>query len=80
MTPPNARRSGVIPFMTQLPSPSLTELVAEAKTVQSQLERLWTDEGVDQLQIFLDPGTASILAEIKEISLTFVRRIASFPT
>ncbi len=66
--------------MTQLPSPSLTELVAEAKTVQSQLERLWTDEGVDQLQIFLDPGTASILAEIKEISLTFVRRIASFPT
>lgn len=66
--------------MTQLPPPSLTELVAEAKTVQSQLERLWTDEGVDQLQIFLDPGTASILAEIKEISLTFVRRIASFPT
>lgn len=65
--------------MTQSSLPHLTELVAEAKTVQSQLERLWTDEGVDQLQIFLDPGTASILAEIKEVSLAFVRRIASLP-
>lgn len=58
-------------------TPSLPDLSAEARAVLAQLEKLWADEGVDQLQIFLDPGTAAVLAEIKQLSLDFIQRLAS---
>lgn len=61
--------------MSQTMSISAAEIAAEAKAVQARLEALWADEGVDQLQIFLDPGTYSVLAEIRQISMDFIRRV-----
>lgn len=63
--------------MASTPTPSLSDLRAEALVVQTQLEKLWADEGVDQLQIFLDPGTAAVLAEIKQLSMDFIHRLAN---
>lgn len=60
---------------TITPSP-LSDLVAQARAVQAKLDKLWADEGVDQLQIFLDPGTAAVLAEIKQLSMTFIQHVA----
>jgi hypothetical protein len=54
----------------------LDSLIAEAKAVQERLEALWADEGVDQLQIFLDPKTYAVLAEIKAVSMDFIARVA----
>ncbi len=62
--------------MTDTMNISAAAIAAEAKTVQKQLETLWADEGVDQLQIFLDPGTYDVLSEIKKISLEFIERVA----
>lgn len=63
--------------MTSSPTPSLSDLSTQARTLQAQLEKLWADEGVDQLQIFLDPGTAAVLAEIKQLSMDFIQRLAA---
>lgn len=63
--------------MSLTPPPTLSELSAEARALQTQLEQLWADEGVDQLQIFLDPGTAAVLDEIKQLSLGFIQRLAA---
>ncbi len=60
---------------TITPSP-LSDLIAQARAVQSKLDKLWADEGVDQLQIFLDPGTAAVLAEIKQLSMSFIQHVA----
>lgn len=51
-------------------------LAAEAQAVYERLEALWADEGVDQLQIFLDPKTYAVLAEIKAVSMDFIARVA----
>ncbi len=58
------------------PTFDLDSLVAEAKAVHERLEALWADEGVDQLQIFLDPKTYAVLAEIKAVSMDFIARVA----
>lgn len=63
--------------MSSTSTPSLSDLSAQARTLHAQLEKLWTDEGVDQLQIFLDPGTAAVLAEIKQLSMDFIQRLAA---
>lgn len=63
--------------MTSSSTPSLSDLSTQARTLQAQLEKLWADEGVDQLQIFLDPGTAAVLAEIKQLSMDFIQRLAA---
>ena len=56
---------------------SMDELSAEAKQVLAKLEHLWQDEGVEQLEIFLDPGVYDVLAEIKATSLDFIAEVAS---
>jgi len=61
--------------MSQTMSIPAAEIAAAAKAVQAKLEALWADEGVDQLQIFLDPGTYSVLAEIRKISMDFIQRV-----
>ncbi len=61
---------------TSLSSFDLDNLAAEAKAVHERLEALWADEGVDQLQIFLDPKTYAVLAEIKAVSMDFIARVA----
>jgi hypothetical protein len=61
--------------MSQTMSIPAAEIAAAAKAVQAKLEALWADEGVDQLQIFLDPGTYSVLAEIRKISLDFIQGV-----
>jgi len=67
--------------MTTSLSPfDLDNLVAEAKAVYERLEALWADEGVDQLQIFLDPKTYAVLAEIKATSMDFIARVAGLRT
>ncbi|MDW8270667.1 MAG: hypothetical protein RMN24_16025, partial [Anaerolineae bacterium] len=70
------------PLMTVTHSPvlDLDSLVAEAQTVHERLEALWADEGVDQLQIFLDPKTYAVLAEIKAVSMDFIARVAGLRT
>lgn len=62
--------------VTHSPVLDLDSLVAEAQTVHERLEALWADEGVDQLQIFLDPKTYAVLAEIKTVSMDFIARVA----
>lgn len=63
--------------MAVISQPTLSDLILKARSLQSQLEQLWADEGVDQLQIFLDPGTAAVLAEIKELSMAFIQQVAA---
>jgi hypothetical protein len=63
--------------MTPTPTPTLSDLSAQARLLHAQLEKLWADEGVDQLQIFLDPGTAAVLAEIKQLSMDFIQHLAA---
>lgn len=60
--------------MTQM---TTTEITAEAKIVRQKLEELWADEGVEQLEIFLDPGIHTVLIEIKQLTLDFVGRLAA---
>jgi hypothetical protein len=69
-------------LMTASHSPvlDLEHLMAEAKAVHKRLEALWADEGVDQLQIFLDPKTYAVLAEIKTVSMDFIARVAGLQT
>ncbi|MCX7854076.1 MAG: hypothetical protein N2383_15015 [Caldilineales bacterium] len=66
--------------VTHSPVLDLDSLVAEAQTVHERLEALWADEGVDQLQIFLDPKTYAVLAEIKAVSMAFIARVAGLRT
>ncbi|NOX61556.1 MAG: hypothetical protein GXP42_06370 [Chloroflexi bacterium] len=66
--------------MTNPSTPDLAVLATEAKALYEKLEALWADEGVEQLEIFLDPDIVSVLAEIKELSLDFVRRVAEMDT
>ncbi len=62
--------------MSNTSKSNIETLVAEAKTLHDKLQALWADEGVEQLEIFLDPDIVSVLAEIKELSLDFIRRVA----
>ncbi|MCO6450365.1 MAG: hypothetical protein J5I90_06195 [Caldilineales bacterium] len=57
-------------------SNTTSNLITEAKAVQQKLQQLWADEGVEQLEIFLDPGIFTVLAEIKKVSLDFIGRVA----
>ena len=57
-------------------STDFSQLNEDARNVLARLEALWADEGVDQLSIFLDPDITEVLAEIKQLSLDFVRRVA----
>ncbi|RME84712.1 MAG: hypothetical protein D6775_04705 [Caldilineae bacterium] len=63
--------------MNQPLSPEVRELAQQARQVHARLEELWADEGVDQLSIFLDPDIYSVLSEIKELSLNFIRQVAA---
>ena len=54
----------------------LTQLIEEAKTLQAKLEALWADEGVEQLDIFLDPEITDVLKEIKRLSMAFIDKVA----
>jgi len=60
-----------MPAQTTLP-----QLAAEAQTLQAQLQALWADEGVDQLSIFLDPGITDVLAQIRQLSMDFIAKVA----
>ena len=62
--------------MSNTSKPNIEALVAEAKTLHDKLQALWADEGVEQLEIFLDPDIVSVLTEIKDLSLDFIRRVA----
>jgi hypothetical protein len=57
-------------------SQTMPELAAQARAVQTKLERLWADEGVEQLSIFLDPEIVIVLEEIKQVSMDFIDQIA----
>ncbi len=54
----------------------LTQLVEEAKAIHARLETLWADEGVEQLDIFLDPEITDVLKEIQRLSLEFIGKVA----
>ena len=56
---------------------TMNEISAEARQVLAQLQLLWQDEGVEQLEIFLDPDIYSVLTEIKETSLEFIAKVAA---
>ena len=62
--------------MNQTTSMTLDDVVSEARSVQARLQELWADEGVEQLEIFLDPDIYSVLNEIKAISMDFISRMA----
>jgi len=55
---------------------NLDQLIAEAKRVHAQLETLWADEGVQQLDIFIDPEITDVLKEIKRLSMDFINKVA----
>ena len=55
----------------------MPELAAQARSVQTKLEQLWADEGVEQLSIFLDPEIVVVLEEIKQVSMGFIDKIAA---
>ena len=57
-------------------SADITQLAQEAQSLKAKLETLWADEGVAQLNIFLDPEITDVLAEIKQISLDFIDKVA----
>ena len=58
-------------------SQTITELSAQALVVQTKLEQLWADEGVEQLSIFLDPEIIVVLEEIKQVSMNFIDQVTT---
>ena len=52
------------------------QLAQEARQVHAKLAALWDDEGVAQLNIFLDPEITQVLDEIKRISMDFIAKVA----
>ena len=54
----------------------LTQIAQEAKALQARLEALWADEGVEQLDIFLDPEITDVLKEIRRLSMEFIAKVA----
>ncbi len=56
---------------------TLQQAAQRAREVKAQLESLWADEGVAQLEIFLDPDIIDVLREIKKLSLSFSEEIAA---
>ena len=48
---------------------TLQQAAQRAREVKAQLENLWADEGVAQLEIFLDPDIIDVLREIKKAAL-----------
>jgi hypothetical protein len=56
-----------------------SQLAARARAVRTQLEKLWADEGIEQLSIFLDPEIIVVLEEIKQVSMGFIDQIAALP-
>ena len=55
----------------------IDQLSEEAKAVLAKLEILWQDEGVVQLELFLDPAIYVVLKEIRETSMDFIARVAA---
>ena len=51
-------------------------LAQEAQQLYAKLETLWADEGVEQLNIFLDPEITQVLDEIKRLSMDFIAKVA----
>ena len=58
-------------------SQTIPKLAAQALAVQTKLDELWADEGVEQLSIFLDPEIIVVLEEIKQVSMNFIGQIAT---
>ena len=54
----------------------LTRLAQEAKALHARLETLWADDGVEQLDIFLDPEITDVLKEIRRLSMEFIAKVA----
>lgn len=59
------------------PNERLAQIIRDAQTTQSKLRALWADEGVEQLEIFLDPGISEVLVEIKRVTMDFIDRLAA---
>ncbi len=57
-------------------STDITQLAREAQALKEKLDALWADEGVDQLNIFLDPEITEVLEEIKRLSMDFIAKVA----
>ena len=60
-------------------SQTISQLASQARIVQAQLDKLWADEGVEQLSIFLDPAIVVVLDEIKQVSMAFIEQVATLP-
>ena len=58
-------------------SQTIPKLAAQALAVQTKLDELWADEGVEQLSIFLDPEIIVVLEEIKQVSMNFIGQVAT---
>jgi len=58
------------------PTPEIIQLARQARELKAKLETLWADEGVEQLNIFIDPEITEVLAEIKQLSMDFVTQVA----
>jgi len=54
----------------------ITQLARQARELKAKLESLWADEGVEQLNIFIDPETTDILTDIKQLSMDFITQVA----
>lgn len=61
-------------------SQTIPQLAVQARSVHAQLDKLWADEGVEQLSIFLDPEIVVVLEEIKQVSMNFIDQIAALST
>ncbi len=57
-------------------SQDTARLAQEARQLYAKLETLWADEGVEQLNIFLDPEITQVLDEIKRLSMDFIAKVA----
>ncbi len=58
-------------------SQTIPKLAAQALAVQTKLDELWADEGVEQLSIFLDPEIIVVLEEIKQVSMSFIDQVVT---
>lgn len=58
------------------PTSDITQLARQAQDLKAELETLWADEGVEQLNIFIDPEITEVLVKIKQLSMDFIAKVA----
>lgn len=67
------------PVQTELKA-QLSQLAADAAGLDAAIERYWTQEGVSQLEIFIDPELFKYIQRWYVESRAFAQRVANLQT